>query len=135
MQKSLGSLEHLSFPRGPSQQTHFPRRQEQDGSLALNFLFFRNHWNMNRILIKPGSCRGQGHTNCLQSSGKQTAFLLIPHLPILIQWPAQAEATELSCRGVTAFGKFWTIPSFPGGANEHHGKNFSLEHFSYGFEE
>ncbi|XP_041334836.1 uncharacterized protein LOC121359741 [Pyrgilauda ruficollis] len=85
---------------------------------------------MNRILIKAGSSGGQDHMNCLRSSSKQSAFLLIPHLPILMQWPAQA---GLSCRGVTAFGRLWTIPGFPGGVMEHHGRNFHLDPSSYGF--
>lgn len=62
------SWDHLSLARGRSLQAR--GRQELDCSLALNFLFVRSPWNTNRILIKPGSSKGQGHINCLQNSSK-----------------------------------------------------------------
>lgn len=107
VQKTLRSLEHLFFPRALSQQIYlmyFPGTEEQDGSLALNFLLSRNHWNMNRILIKAGSSRGQGHMNCLQISINS----FIPDSSFAHSDPV-ASSGRAQLQGGDSFGHFWHL--------------------------
>lgn len=71
-----------------------------------------------------------------RTPANKTAFLPIPYLPALTPMANSSRghrAWQRGWREATAFGKYWTVPTFPGGRIKRYGNNFWLDPLNYVF--